>query len=207
MAKKKHKKVPVPRPKGRGTASKGQSQTYVALLAAFQRVKLFLSRHRVVVRGILIFTGGILGFMLIHSRMVQAEALDGLLRFTARATGAIVNLFGASAEVEGTLISSSSFSMIIVTECTALVPTAIVVCAVLAYPGTWRQKAIGAGLGIAALFVLNLVRTSSLFFIGGSFSSSFFNTAHFLIWQPLMIVIAVALWLLWVEKLVRVVPH
>ena len=118
-----------------------------------------------------------------------------------------MNLFGASVQVDGTLISSPDYSIRIVTECTGLIPMAIVVCAVLAYPGTWKQKGIGAALGIVALFVLNLVRTSSLFFIGSHFSSSFFNTAHFLIWQPVMIVVAIVLWLFWVEKLVRVAPH
>ena len=118
-----------------------------------------------------------------------------------------MNLFSASVQVDGVLISSPDYSMRIVTECTGLVPMAIIVCAVLAYPGTVKQKAIGATLGLVALFVLNLVRTVSLFFIGGHFSSSFFNTAHFLIWQPVMIVVAIALWLFWVEKLVRVAPH
>ena len=145
--------------------------------------------------------------MLIHSRMVETEALAGFLRFTARATGAILNLFGASVQVDGTLISSPDYAIRIVTECTGLVPMAIVVCAVLAYPSTAKKKAIGAALGIVGIFVLNLVRTVSLFFIGGHFSSSFFNTAHFLIWQPLMIVVAIVIWLFWVEKLVRVTPH
>jgi exosortase H (IPTLxxWG-CTERM-specific) len=204
---KKHKKGTVPRPQGRGTVHKGQRQSAWAQFASIEGIKLGLRRHRAAVKAGLIFGGGVLAFMLIYSRMVETGALAGFLTFTARATGAILNLFGASAQVDGTLISSPDYSMRIVTECTGLVPMAIVVCAVLAYPGTWKQKAIGAALGIVALFVLNLVRMVSLFFIGGHFSSSFFNTAHFLIWQPVMIVVAIVLWLFWVEKLVRVAPH
>jgi len=204
---KKHKKGAVPRPQGRGTVHKGQGQSVWAQFASIEGIKLWLRRHRAAVKGGLIFGGGVLAFMLIHARMVETEALAGFLRFTARATGAILNLFGASVQVDGTLVSSPDYSINIVTECTGLIPMAIVVCAVLAYPCTWRQKGIGAALGIVALFVLNLVRTSSLFFIGSHFSSSFFNTAHFLIWQPVMIVGAIVLWLFWVEKLVRVAPH
>jgi len=37
----------------------------------------------VAVKGSLIFGGGVLAFMLIHSRMVETEALAGFLRFTA----------------------------------------------------------------------------------------------------------------------------
>jgi archaeosortase B (VPXXXP-CTERM-specific) len=205
---KKHKKGAVPRPQGRGTVHKGQKQPLRAqFVASIEAIKLALRRHRTAVKAGLIFGGSILVFMLIYSRMVQTEALTGFLTFNARATGAILNLFGASAQVDGTLISSPDYSMRIVTECTGLVPMAIVVCAVLAYPGTAKQKAIGAALGIVGMFVLNLVRTVSLFFIGGHFSASFFDTAHFLIWQPVMIVAAIVLWLFWVEKLVRVTPH
>jgi archaeosortase B (VPXXXP-CTERM-specific) len=205
---KKHKKVAVPRPKGRGTVHKGQEQPLRARFAAsMEAVKLGLRRHRRVVKAGLIFAGAIAVFMIIYSHMLQTEALAGFLSFNARATGAILNLFGASAQVDGNLISSAHYSMRIVTECTGLVPMAIVVCAVLAYPSTAKQKAIGAVLGIVGMFVLNLVRTVSLFFIGGHFSASFFDTAHFLIWQPVMIVAAIVLWLVWVEKLVRVAPH
>jgi len=197
----------VPRPQGRGTVHKGQEQSVWAQFASIEAIKLGLRRHRAAVKGGLIFGGGVLAFMLIHARMVETGALAGFLTFTARATGAIVNLFGGSVQVDGTLISSPDYSISIVTECTGLIPMAIVVCAVLAYPCTWKQKAIGSALGIVALFVLNLVRTSSLFFIGSHFSPSFFNTAHFLIWQPVMIVVAIVLWLFWAEKVVRVAPH
>lgn len=198
----------MPRPQGRGTLHKGQSQPLRArFVASIEKIKLGLRRHRVLVKGGLIFGGGVLAFMLIHARLVETEALGGFMTFTARATGAILNVFGASVQVDGTLISSPDYSMSIVTECTGLVPMAIVVFAVLAYPSTAKQKAIGAALGVVAIFVLNLVRTVSLFFIGVHFSASFFDTAHFLIWQPVMIVLAIVLWLFWAEKLVRVAPH
>jgi hypothetical protein len=53
---------------------------------------LGLRRHRAVLKGALIFGGGVLAFMLIHSRLVETNALAGFLTFTARATGAILNL-------------------------------------------------------------------------------------------------------------------
>lgn len=225
---KKRKKGSVPRPKGRGTVHKGklQRQPYAApLLAVLQRLKLkarpyvaqcrtlpghitlYLRRHWTVVKACLIFAGCILVFMLTHSWMVSHEKLGGLLTFTAAATGFMLNLSGNSVQVNGGLISSPDFSMGIVSGCTGIIPTVILVSAVLAYPCQAKQKATGIALGIAAIFVLNLLRTVSLFLIGSRFSSSFFNTAHFLIWQPIMIMLAIVLWLFWVEKLVRVTTH
>jgi archaeosortase B (VPXXXP-CTERM-specific) len=207
---KKGKKGAVPRPKGRGTPRKRElrSQPYVARLAAvLGRIKSFLRRNWVMVKGCLIFGGCILAFMLIRSWLLDNEALGPFFHFTAAATGFFLNIFGASVEVDGSLISSPDFSMSIVFACTGIVAMGIFASAVLAFPCGAKQKAIGIGLGIAALFVLNLVRTVSLFFIGSHFSSSFFDTAHFLIWQPVMIAVAIVLWLFWVEKLARVPSH
>ena len=200
----------MPRPKGRGTPRKRElrGRSYVARLgAALERIRLLLRRNWAVVKGCLIFGGCILAFMLIRSWLLDNEALTPFFDFTAAATGFFLNIFGASVEVDGSLISSPDFSMGIVFGCTGIVAMAIFASAVLAYPCTAKQKAIGIGLGIAALFVLNLVRTVSLFFIGSHFSSSFFDTAHMLIWQPVMIAVAIVLWLLWVEKLARVPAH
>jgi exosortase/archaeosortase family protein len=91
----------------------------------------------------------------------------------------------------------------IVTGCTALIPTAIFIAAVLAYPCRIRDKVLGILFGIVAISAVNLVRTVTLFFIGTSFPG-FFETAHFLIWQSLVIVISIGLWLLWAQKFVRV---
>jgi len=200
----------VPRLKGRGTPRKRElgSQPYVARLRAlFEHIKLFLRRNWVVVKGCLIFGGCILAFMLVRSWLLDNEALTPLFDFTAAATGFFLNIFGASVEVDGSSISSPDFSMGIVFGCTGIVAMAIYASAVLAYPCTAKQKAIGIAFGVAALFVLNLVRTVSLFFIGSHFSSSFFDTAHMLIWQPVMIAVAIVLWLFWVEKLARVPSH
>jgi len=207
---KKVKKGAVPRPKGRGTPRKRElrGQTYLATLAGvLQRIKLFLRRNWVVVKGCLIFGGCILAFMLLRSWLLDNEALGPFFDFTAAATGFFLNIFGASVEVNGSLISSPDFSMGIVFDCTGIVAMAILASAVLAYPCRAKQKAIGIALGVAALFVLNLVRTVSLFFIGSHFSSGFFDTAHMLIWQPVMIAVAIVFWLFWVEKLARVPAH
>ena len=206
---KKGKKTSVPRPKRRGTAHKGElSQSNFAWLAVLLgRVKLFLRRNWALVKGVLIFAGCIVAFMLIRTWLLDDEALAGFFVFTAGATGFVLNLFGAWVQMDGTLIHSPDFAMRIVSECTGIIPMAIYLSAVIAYPCAIKQKAIGAALGIAAIAVLNLVRTVSLFFIGSHLSSGFFDTAHMLIWQPVMILAAIVIWLLWVEKLVHVTPH
>jgi exosortase/archaeosortase family protein len=83
---------------------------------------------------------------------------------------------------------------------------AIFVAAVLAYPCRIKYKILGVLFGIVTIYAVNLVRTVSLFFIGTSFGpdSRAFDIAHFIVWQSLVIIISIALWLLWAQKLVRV---
>lgn len=172
------------------------------LRIGFQYVWGPVKRHRIIVRSCLIFAICISLGIFLYSRLVDSGALDGLQGFVASATGFFLNLFGGGVTVSGNSVSSGAWSMNIVTECTAIVPMIILLSAVLAYPSRIRDKAIGISLGLMALFVLNLVRTFTLFHIGSAFPS-FLDTAHFLLWQSVMILVALIFWILWVEKLVH----
>ena len=167
-------------------------------------VRLYLKRNWAIVRSCLIFAGCILAFVLICSWLLPGDVVRHLVNSTAAATSFILNLFGASVHADGSLVTSPGFSMSIIFECTAVIPIVIFLSAVLAYPCTIKQKAVGMALGIIALYAIDLIRMTSLFFIGTHFSSRWFDVAHFFIWQPMMILIAIVLWLFWVEKLVRV---
>jgi archaeosortase B (VPXXXP-CTERM-specific) len=194
---KKHKSHRKPRPQKRGFTFSG------AFGSAFAKIKTFVKQNRTAVRSGGIFAACMLAFLLAYDRIASSVVLDGVRVFTAKATAVFLNLFGYHVTRDDTLISSSKFQMGIVTGCTGLIPTAIFVSAVLAYPCRIRDKIIGVLFGIVAINAINLVRTVTLFSIGTSFPG-FFETAHFLIWQSLLIVISIGLWLLWAQKLVRV---
>ena len=168
------------------------------------RVRVFLSRNRVVVRACIIFLFCIGLFTFALFMLMWGDTLDAFQDFTAGATAFFVNLFGGEAEVDGAVILSPASSPLeIIPECLGIISMAIFVSAVLAYPCRIKQKMVGVAIGILALYVLNLVRTVSLFYINSHFPN-FLDTAHNLIWQSLMILAAIVLWLFWVEKLSRV---
>ncbi len=125
-----------------------------------------------------------------------------IAEWTADASGRALNLAGTSTTVDGTIISSESFAVSIVAECTAVGPLFLFIGAVIAYPSTLRAKVAGATLGLFALTGLNLVRIVSLFWIGSAYPE-YLSLAHLLVWQTAMIVAAVVLWLLWVERVAR----
>ncbi|MDI6794862.1 MAG: exosortase H [bacterium] len=165
------------------------------------RLKLFVRRNRAVLRAGAIFSFCILVFTLAYSPFLNSAAFSNVETFTAGATSFILGLLSIPTEVKGTVVSLNNFSVKIVAECTGIVPMLIFISAVLAYPCRIKQKLAGVGIGIAGLYLLNLVRTVSLFWIGSVYPD-LFNTAHFLVWQALMILFAVILWLFWVEKIV-----
>jgi len=126
---------------------------------------------------------------------VMGSAQTGL----ARITSGILNLLGHRTVVSGNTVSSGLFGITVVTACTGLFTTGLFLIAVLAYPTGWRSKLLGAGLGIGGIFALNVIRLVSLYYIGVHLPG-FLDSAHQLIWQSVLIVFAVALWLLWAGR-------
>jgi len=63
------------------------------------------------------------------------------------------------------------------------------VAAVLAWPAPWRRRLAAAASGVALLFVVNVIRISSLYFVGLHLPSAF-ETIHLELWPIVMIAIA-----------------
>ena len=70
--------------------------------------------------------------------------------------------------------------------------------AVVTYPSAWRDKAVGLLMGLVVLSAVNLARIASLFWIGSNYPQHL-DVAHLLVWQTAMIVLAILVWLVWVE--------
>ena len=119
---------------------------------------------------------------------------------TARWTSYALNLLGSSTSVDGTILSSDSFAVNIVAECTAAGPLVLFIGAVAAYPAHVKAKGLGVLLGLVVLTAVNLVRIMSLFWIGSNFPDHL-RMAHLLVWQTAIIVLAIIVWLFWVERM------
>jgi len=121
----------------------------------------------------------------------------------ALVTVSVLSLLGNPIRVSGTMISSPSYSMEVVTACTGLFVTTIFLSAVIAYPSRLQAKLIGVLAGVPAIFLLNVVRLVSLFYIG-RYLPKFADRAHLLVWQSLVILLTLVLWLFWVERFANV---
>jgi exosortase/archaeosortase family protein len=127
------------------------------------------------------------------------SVMNSIQRALALVSSSLLNLFGQDTVVVGTMVRSNVFGISVVTACTGIFITGLFLIAVVAFPARWLAKLIGAGIGIGGIFLVNIVRLVSLYFIGVHWPG-FLDQAHQLIWQSLLIVIAVSLWLVWAGR-------
>jgi exosortase/archaeosortase family protein len=80
-----------------------------------------------------------------------------------------------------------------------LITSLIFISGVLAFPAKWSAKIIGVVGGLLVIQAINMVRIISLFYIG-VFFPKLFNSSHVFIWQSLVILAGVTLWIVWAHR-------
>jgi exosortase/archaeosortase family protein len=120
-------------------------------------------------------------------------------RGLAGVTGTLLNVLGHSTSVHGNTVGTESFGISVVTACTGIFILGLYLLAVIAYPCGWISKLLGVLLGIGGVFILNLIRLISLFYVG-MYIPQYFDVVHQLVWQSLMIAFVVLLWLFWAGR-------
>ncbi|HEX4521946.1 MAG TPA: exosortase H [Casimicrobiaceae bacterium] len=122
----------------------------------------------------------------------------------AAISAGIVKLFDPNVVAHGKVLQSASngFAVSIEAGCNGVEATIVLVAAVLAFPASWRRKLAGLAIGIVAVQGLNIVRVISLFYLG-QWNFSVFEWAHLYVWQALIMLDVLVVWLLWVRTLPR----
>lgn len=121
----------------------------------------------------------------------------------ARVATTLIHAFDAGVQANGKVISSAtgSFAVSIEAGCNGVEATLVLVAAILAFPATWRHRLAGIAVGTVAVQGLNIVRVISLFYLG-QWNYDAFEWAHLYVWQALIMLDVLIVWLLWV----RLVP-
>jgi exosortase H (IPTLxxWG-CTERM-specific) len=131
----------------------------------------------------------------------REEVLGSILApftvLTARTTLGALQWLGVNAAREATTIShSGGFAYEVYYRCTGVLPVAFLTVMILAYPAHMRLKLIGFAIGIPILLSVNLIRLVHLFYIGVN-HRALFDIAHLVVWEGLIIVAIVGIWLGW----------
>jgi exosortase H (IPTLxxWG-CTERM-specific) len=116
----------------------------------------------------------------------------------------LIKLFDKDVISHGVIIQSQStgFAVQIAPGCDGIEAVIILVSAILAFPAPWKHRLVGMGIGFVAIQALNLVRIISLFYLG-QWNQTWFDWFHLYLWQALIVLDALAVWLIWLRYLPR----
>lgn len=119
----------------------------------------------------------------------------------ARVSAALITVVDPSVAVSGkTLRASGGFAVSIEAGCNGIEAAIVLIAAMLAFPAPWRHRALGILAGLVAVQALNVVRVVSLFYLG-QWSFAAFEWAHLYLWQALIMLDVLVVWLVWIRTL------
>jgi len=158
---------------------------------------LNLTNWRPEVRFIVLF-GVILGvgFTTLALRPVDEVVVGPFTAFVARLSGGVLGILGEEITVSGCDLRSPRFAVSIHNGCNGLVTSLVLVSGILAFPAPWRTRIAGVFFGLAAVQFINLIRVVALFYTGVYLPEAF-NESHVVVWQSVVILSGVALWMVW----------
>ena len=116
----------------------------------------------------------------------------------------LITLFDPRVAAYGNVLQSTAngFAVSIEAGCNGVEAALVLIGAMLAFPAPWKHRAAGILAGLAAVQSLNVVRVISLFYIG-QWNRDAFEWAHLYVWQALIMLDVLIVWLVWVRTLPR----
>lgn len=98
--------------------------------------------------------------------------------------------------------SAQDFGVAIAPGCDGIEAVIMLVAAIIAFPSPIKHKLVGISLGFVAIQSLNIVRIISLFYLG-QWNKTMFDWFHLYLWQALIVLDALAVFLIWLRYLPR----
>jgi exosortase/archaeosortase family protein len=115
-------------------------------------------------------------------------------------TGALLGrLAGGEMVATGDYIIIETLTLHINHECTGIFVLMLFASFVLAYPTTWRSRLLGVGIGLPALFAINVFRLGTLARLVEIYPGAFFYF-HEYVWQGVFMVVVLVGAIAWAER-------
>ena len=132
----------------------------------------------------------------LYMLLLSQGILNSYLNLNAYGTSTILNFLGQPAKATANIINTPGMDLKIIPECTPLLPAIILIASMAVGRQHLKEKLYGMFVGFIALSVINFVRTVSLYFVAAH-QPQWFDNAHLILWQSLMVVLTIGLWFLW----------
>lgn len=120
----------------------------------------------------------------------------------ADASGWLMSVFDPNVATAGKVVRSTlnGFAVSIEPGCNGVEAMIVLLAAIIAFPAPLTYKLTGLLWGFAAIQGMNLLRIISLFYLG-QWSRELFDWAHLYIWQALIMLDALVVFLIWIRYL------
>lgn len=135
---------------------------------------------------------------------VQHAVVVPWTRFLAEICATLVGVFDSDVAAYGKVLQSLSRGggVSIEAGCNGIEACILLTAAVLAYSAPWRHKLVGLLLGFSAIQALNVLRVISLYYLA-LWHRPAFEFAHLYVWQILIMLDVLVVWLIWIQRLPR----
>ncbi|MFZ1387598.1 MAG: exosortase H [Thiolinea sp.] len=133
---------------------------------------------------------------------VQQQIILPWTSLIADISGWFMSFFDTNVIASGKVISHSinGFAVSIEPGCNGVEAMIVLLAAIGAFPAPWLYKLKGLMWGFLAIQGMNLLRIISLFYLG-QWSRELFDWAHLYIWQALIMLDALVVFLIWIRYL------
>ena len=170
------------------------------------RIRRWIIERKKILKFLLVFIVSLSMFsFILELESVQLSFINPHLNHVAWTCGKVLKSLGTDCDVYESSISSAQFSVQVVKGCESIYPTVMLWAALLAYPQQgsrktrWRWKIVGIIGGAVILFIMNIIRVVTMFYIGMYFPS-LFDLVHIYAWQALFILLTLGVFLFWAAK-------
>lgn len=135
---------------------------------------------------------------------VQVAVIHPWTSFIAWVSAQMMTVLDTDVLSHGRILQSQStgFGVVIEAGCNGIEALIILIAGVVAFPATWKLKLIGIAAGCIAIQGVNVIRVISLYYLG-KWDSEVFEFAHLYLWQALIMLDVLVVWLLWIRAVAK----
>ena len=141
-------------------------------------------------------------YLFIAFNPVNDYVIVPFTRAIVHASAAVLRMVREPAVINGTVIRTPNFALDVRNGCNGVEAMLLLASAVFAFPATLRSRLVGLLAASAAIQLLNLVRVSSLVWLGEHHRRAF-DLMHVAVWQTVVILAAVGMFLYWSGRFAR----
>ncbi len=135
---------------------------------------------------------------------VQVAVIHPWTSFLAWFSAALMTVFDADVISHGRIIQSQAtgFGVSIEAGCNGVEAVIILMAGMVAFAAPMRLKLIGVLIGCVAVQAANILRVISLYYLG-KWDKEVFDFAHLYLWQALIMLDVLVVWLLWIRAVAK----